>query len=281
MDVPPTRDSTFFFSLWPLSAAGTKAGEEPVLDGRVTVPSGATASGSAEVTLPPSEFGYLWEEVPAPGYVAPEAGVLAPMSVCEAATGVVENTRAVGTIEVTKAVVGPTVGASATATVLVDCGPDAAYDEILSVTPGIPASTRPIPTGTTLHGVGARSAAGIRTRRRQPVAGARHGRADAGRGDGDEPEASRPADGDEGAGRRSGRVPSTTFSAHVDCEPGDDYDTDVAITVVPPATQQSSDPLAIPVGLSCGGDGTGDPHGVGAGRDRPRNGRPSARTRPR
>lgn len=250
VDVPPTRDSTFFFSLWPLGAGGAKATDEPMLDGRVTVPSGASASGSAEVTLPPSEFGYLWEELPAPGYVAPDAGVLAPMDVCESATGVVENTRAVGTIEVTKAVLGPTVGASATATVLVDCGTDAAYDEILAVSPGIPASTRPIPTGTSCtvsepdpppgYELVAVSPSQVSvTEGPTPVGVTVTNQRLLG-----QLTVTKVLDG-VSAGA------STTFTAHVDCEPGDTYDSDVTLAVTPPATQQTSDPLAIPVGLRC------------------------------
>ena len=72
--MPPARDATFFFSLWLQGADGQKTTEEPVLDGPVTIPAGATSSGSVEVTVPPSPFGYIWEEIPAPGYVTPAAG---------------------------------------------------------------------------------------------------------------------------------------------------------------------------------------------------------------
>jgi len=250
VDTPPSRDSTFFVSLWLRGADGQKTTEEPVLDGRATVPSGATASGSAEVTLPPSEFGYIWEEIPSPGYVTPDAGILAPMGVCDSATGVVGNTRAVGTIEVTKAVVGPTAGASATATVLVDCASGATYDETLTVTPGIPASTRPIPVGTSCtvsepdappgyELVEVTPAQVLITEGPVPV---------------EVTVTNRRLLGQLTVTKILDGVPagaSTTFTAHVDCEPGDAYDADVTMTVTPPATQASSDPLPIPVGLAC------------------------------
>ena len=110
VDVPPSRDATFFFSLWLRGADGEKTTVDPVLDGPVTIPAGATSSGSVEVTVPPSPFGYIWEEIPAPGYVTPAPGALDPMDVCDSLTGVVANTRAVGTIEVTKVVEGSTLG---------------------------------------------------------------------------------------------------------------------------------------------------------------------------
>ena len=43
---------------------------------------------------------------------------------------------------------------------------------------------------------------------------------------------------------------STTFSAHVDCDPGAAYDRDVTLTVTPPATEASSADFDIPVGVS-------------------------------
>ena len=160
VDVPPSRDATFFFSLWLQGADGEKTTVEPVLDGPVTIPAGATSSSSVEVTVPPSPFGYIWEEIPAPGYV--DAGPRHARRRWMCATplaGVVANTRAVGTIEVTKVVEGSTVGASATATVVVDCSPGTDLRRDVDGDPGGAGGDRPDPDRDELHGVGAGAAA--------------------------------------------------------------------------------------------------------------------------
>ena len=61
--------------------------------------------------------------------------------------GQVANARAMGTIEVTKVAQGDPAGNDPTATVIVDC-PGDIYDQTLTVTPGIPVETDPIPSGT-------------------------------------------------------------------------------------------------------------------------------------
>jgi hypothetical protein len=250
VDVPPSRDATFFFSLWLKGADGEKTTVDPVLDGPVTIPAGASSSSSVEVTVPPSPFGYIWEEIPAPGYVVPDPGELDPMGVCDSLTGTVANTRAVGTIEVTKVVEGSTLGASATTTVLVDCSPGTTYDESLTVTPGVPVETGAIPTGTSCtvsepdpppgyELVDIIPSSVVVTAGPDPVEVTVTNRRLIG-----ELTVTKVLDGAPAGA-------DTTFAAEVDCEPGDTYDTQLELTVTDPATQASSAPLPIPVGLTC------------------------------
>ena len=48
VDVPPTEDATFYFSLWVRGPGGNKTTVDPVVDGPVTIPAGAGSSASIE-----------------------------------------------------------------------------------------------------------------------------------------------------------------------------------------------------------------------------------------
>jgi hypothetical protein len=250
VDVPPTEDATFFFSLWVLDAAGDRTTVDPVLQGPVTVPAGSGSSSSVEVTVPPSPFGYEYEEDPAPGYAQPPTGTLPPLAACDSLDGTVQNTRLMGTISVSKVAEGNAAGADPTATVHVDCDPGDTYDQDLTVAPGTPAVTTPIPSGTV-----------CRVTEPNPPDGYRL--VDISPGSVTVPAGTPPASVTVTNQRILGQLQvtkvldgnpagaSTTFTAHIDCEPGVAFDRDVTLTVTPPATQVSSDVFDIPTGMAC------------------------------
>ena len=122
VDVPPTRDATFFFSLWlqrrrraedDRRARPGRSGHDPGRCDQQRLGRGDPAPVAVRLHLG-------GDPRPRLRHAGPRARW--PRWMCATPlTGVVDNTRAVGTIEVTKVVEGPTVGASATATVVVDC----------------------------------------------------------------------------------------------------------------------------------------------------------------
>jgi hypothetical protein len=250
VDVPPTENATFSFSLWVLDANGNRTTADPVLQGPVTVPAGAGSSSSVEVTVPPSPFGYEYEEDPAPGYVRPPTGTLRPLANCDTLTGRVQNTREMGTISVTKVAEGDPAGADPTSTVHVDCNPGTTYDQDLVVAPGRPAVTSPIPSGTVC-------------RITEPTPPDGYELVDISPSQVTVPAGDTPVSVTVTNRRTLGQLQipkvldgapagaSTTFTAHVDCRPGATYDRDVTLTVTPPATAVSSDPFDVPTGVEC------------------------------
>ncbi|MBO0844195.1 MAG: hypothetical protein J2P22_02110 [Nocardioides sp.] len=250
VDVPPTEDATFFFRVWLLDAAGNRTTVDPVVQGPVIVPAGAGSSASIEVTVPPSPFGYEYEEDPATGYAQPQVGTLQPLANCDSLDGAVTNTRLMGTISVTKVAQGDPAGADPTTTVHVDCDPGTTYDQDLVIAPGQPAETTPIPSGTV-----------CRVTEPNPPDG--YQLVDISPSSVTVPAGSIPVSVMVTNRRILGQLQitkvlegdpagaSTTFTAHVDCEPGTTYDRDVTLTVTPPATQVSSDVFDIPTGVIC------------------------------
>ena len=145
VDVPPTADADFRFGLW--FAGQDPATDPPLVSGPVTVPAGMTQSESIAIDVLPSPNGYVYVEEPAPGYVGLGNGQVEPLGLCDTVEGVVANARLFGTLTVVKEVQGDPSGADATATVVVDC-PGTTYDQTLTVTPGTPVVTDPIPSET-------------------------------------------------------------------------------------------------------------------------------------
>ena len=146
VDVPPTEDADFRFGLW--FAGQDPATDPPIISGPVTIPAGSTQSQSIAIDVLPSPNGYIYREEPAPGYVGLGNGVVPPLGLCDTLEGEVANARLFGTLTIAKAVDGDASGADATATVVVDCEPGTTYDQTLTVSPGTPVETDPIPSGT-------------------------------------------------------------------------------------------------------------------------------------
>jgi len=246
VDVPPTEDADFRFGLW--FAGQDPAVDPPIVSGPVTIAAGETQSQSIAIDVPPSPSGYLYVEEPAPGYVGLGNGVVAPLGFCDTVEGVVANARLLGTLTVVKEVQGDPSGAPATATVVVDCEPGDTYDQILTVTPGTPVETDPIPSGTACTiteptpppgyelvtitpsevVVGAGDTVGVTVTNTRQVGELVVTKVIVG----------------EVAGA------SSTFPIVVDCDV-DAYDSTFELTVPGGATEVSSVPLPIPVGVTC------------------------------
>ena len=109
-------------------------------------------SGVSEyVEVPPSTFGYEYDETAAPGYSAGGDGMIPELANCDQYTEEVANTRDLGDLIIKKAVMGDIAGASTEFTVDIDCTPGDTYDKtgvVLNAANSWTVSYTGIPTGT-------------------------------------------------------------------------------------------------------------------------------------
>ena len=266
VDLPPTEDADFRFGLW--FAGQDPTTDPPIISGPVTIPAGMTQSESIAIDVPPSPNGYIYVEEPPPGYVGLGNGVVPPLGLCDTFEGEVANERLFGTLTIVKEVQGDPSGADATATVVVDC-PGTNYDQTLRVSPGTPVETDPIPSGTRCTITEPTAPPGYQRLSITPS----------------EPVV--PADDTVTVTvtntRQTGELvvtkvivgavagASTTFPIAVNCD-ADAYDEAFNLTVPGGATEVSSAPLEIPVGVTCTVTESPVPNGWGLTSITPNNG---------